>query len=53
MRLASKLFGTGHDTGIPTGALLHTAAHVLNLLILYVCASLALREGRHDHASVP
>jgi hypothetical protein len=52
-RLASKLFGTGHDTATPTGALLQTAAHVLNLLILYVCASLVLREGRPDHASPP
>jgi hypothetical protein len=51
MQLASKLFGTGHDTGTPAGALLHTTAHVLNLLILYVCASLALREGRPGYNS--
>jgi hypothetical protein len=45
MRFAEALFGSGHDTGTLAGASLETAAHVLNLLVLYVIAALLLREG--------
>jgi hypothetical protein len=44
--VAARLFGQPPDAGSLLGALAHTLLRCLDLLFLYVCAALILREGR-------
>lgn len=46
MRLAESLFGPVQDRGTIPGAVGYTFYNLLNLIFLYVCAALILREGR-------
>lgn len=45
-QVSSWLFGTGHDLSTIAGALRYTAYHGSNLLFLYFCAALLLRQKR-------